>query len=555
MSIFRRAGAFGGCLLGCLAVVLVALAGAQVGLPASLYVDDGASYYIATWDTLGLPARPDAEYRFASGIGYDPANYGGNVTIPALTTGNAPNLAEGLLAPHQTVNSFDGVLNYLYINDANDLSPGTADFGAMVWGRWTSAATTTMMLAKYDVAADKREWRLGVGTVAGTVAVVISDDGTADAAHAKNYRTSTTWNNGKWHLVGLTWISDALTLYVDGAVETPTITTDGAIAAVYQGTATPTVGCGLNTAAPAYFFPGDIAWAAYWDAGATPTTAEIAALWTAMKPTGTVSLPYSSIQSAVYQGAAGDTVLVQPGLYRETLVVSTAFDAVLAVDNTFGNRPMLLGSELPTAAGTIGLTLSAKNEIGWLDVRGYRTAQGIKADGTSDGSLVHHITIDSCLYAVDFDGACAGDTLANSTIDGSWNTASTGFRATTSTAVTIVALNNVIHTCNVGVTKAAAQTLVGNYNDLFANTTAYSGTSAGSSDLALAPLFRDASGNDYRPKRMSRILNKGVMLHSGVNPFSYLQGAPDIGAWEVAVSRSPTLPGAWARDCPWGRLR
>jgi hypothetical protein len=302
----------------------------------------------------------------------------------------------------------------------------------------------------------------------------------------------------------------------------------GACTSVNNSTAKFTIGAENSGGSPTSFFNSDMAWVGIWN-GTALIESQRDALYTALMPGGSVASPFPSLQSAVYQAAAGDTILIQPGRYQETVTIAKAFDYVGAATATFGSIPEFFGTNLPTAAGTVGLTNSADNEIGFLDVRGY-AAQGVLASSTSHGSLFHHLVVDSCLNGVDFDGAASGDSLINCVIDGASLTSATGFRATTSSAVTVVVENCIFVNTTTALTKATLQTLTEKNNDFYGNTTNYA-SALNATDLLFPPRFFGL--NDYRVNRASRVLNKGLLIHSGVSPFNYLQGAPDMGVWET----------------------
>jgi hypothetical protein len=537
---------------------------------ATIQVDDGVNKQIETaaWGVGGLPEHPDVEWRFAdsTGIDYDTIGgatptfrqYGSASLSTGLTIGNLGGLVESPLQPNMGGVNHNGSSNYEILNDGTAMRPGANDFGVFAWARWMTTGFGLYMLSKYDTNA-KREWAMGTSLyTAGKFTAVLSSDG--GTVNRKVFSTTTSYNDGMWHLCGFTWVSDSLRVYVDGISVPVAIDVNTGITSIYEGDATPGVGCIFASGLASNFFPGDIAWSGYWEGTSTPDDAENAALYTAMKPTGTSASPYPSLQSAVDQASAGDTILVQPGRYQETVTISKALDYVggWQVGTLYPTEwqvgtpyptarylPEFYGAALPAAAGTVGMTVSADNEIGFLTLRGYTTAQGLLASSTSDGSLFHHLEIDSCLNGVDFDGAASGDSLVNSVIDGGSISLATGFRATTSSAVTVAVINNIFVNTATALTKAAAQTLTETNNDFFGNGVNYAGT-LHASDLLLPPLFR--GGNDYRFKNMSRVLNAGTPIHNGTAPFNYLQSAPQMGVWEQFRVSDGNLTGGWGEN-------
>lgn len=524
---------------------------------ATIYTEDGSSYYISAWATGGLPVQPNVEWRFADGLDYDTLvtifrNYGSSALPTGLTIVNPSALAEGFLDNDQTGLNFDGINNYLNDASATELAPAGNDFGVFMWVRWTDV-TSNVFASKWSETDNQREWTLlSHSAFPGQVRVLLSNPG---AGTYKDYVTDLAYNDGKWHLIGFTWISDVLVVYVDGALPAVTQLSNGALLTLTTGTARMAVGCYLDAGTPSNLYAGEAAWFGYWEGAGTPTAAQVAQLNTSMRPTGTAAFPYPCLQAAAYEGAAGDTILVNAGTYQETVTIATAFDYVGATTTTFGNWPVLYGASLLAASGTTGLTVTAPIDsfggVGFLDVRGYYSGIGVLGSATSDGSIFHHLVVDSCLNGVDFDGACSGDTLVNVTIDGASLGSSTGFRTTTSSAVTVVLHNTIIVNTVTGITKTAGHTLTGNYNNLFGNTTAYSGTTAGANDLAVAPRFR--APNDYRPRNVA--LKAGLAIHSQVAPFDRIF----IGAWwpEALLNQGGRVWGGrgemkWGRFGDWG---
>lgn len=512
---------------------------------ATVYVDASVNRHFDVWSVGGLPAQPSAEWRLASsdGIDYDTLgstgyrNYGSTSLTTSLTDGNRPSLTEGLLQPHQGALAFNGSTNYLFIDDATALDPSNQSYSIAAWVRHPTGAGSDQIVSKNQAAGDWPGFFFstdGNGLVNMQVTTTLANSMTATSVGSIE--------NSRWSFVCGVYryqalLDDTAECYIDGVM-------DGqAVLSIGQTTNTGTFRIGNYAAAD--YWEGEIAWVAIWD-GTALTPTHIAALYSAMKPTGAVGLPYPTLQSAVYQASAGDTILVNPGRYQETVTIATAFDYIGAVASTFGDMPEFYGKDLPSAAGTVGFTVSADNEVGFVTFRGYTSAQGLLGTATSDGSLFHHLEFDSCLNAVDFDGMASGDSLVNCIIDGASLASATGFRATTSSAVTVVVENCIIVSTVTALTKAAAQTLTEDHNLFFGNGTNYASSLDGT-DLIGDPTFR--GGNDYRLLPFSPALNNGLVIHSAVTPFSYWQPGPERGVWEYQKQlASYGEKGPWARE-------
>ena len=498
---------------------------------ATYYVDAAQVKYI-TWTGLWAYLQPSAEWRLADGVTYDKTagiydNYGSTILVAGLTDVNAPSLSEGILSAGQSGLYFDGVNDGLQDATATELDVTTGNFSIAIWAR--NGTNNDDRIAKKRGA--NAGWILQYVDATNTIEIYIQD-AAGDDAYCDVASTP-----GAWEYIVATWDGTLkkADLYVNGSLNTAT-NTDALVGSITNTAA-------FTVSQAGQLFDGDIALVQFWTDRILSTTA-VDSLYLAMLPTGSSALPYPNLQTAAYQGSAGDTILLAAGTYRETVSISKAFDYIGASDTRFGGWPVIHGRDIPAAGGTVGITISADNEIGFLEIRGYTAAQGLLATSTSDGSLFHHLVIDSCLNGVDFDGACSGDSLINCTIDGAGLAASTGFRATTSTAITVVMLNGIVANCETGITKAEAQTLTGNYNDVWNCTTPYSGTTAGANDLAVRPQFR--GGNDYRP--YNTWLRRGIEIHIAAGAF----GQTYIGAWDVISNGRSGWTGGWTAG--WERV-
>ncbi len=499
---------------------------------ATKYASSAVNLQAIAWGTGGLPDTANAVWRFASSDGLDfdtlgatgYRNYGKTTLGAQLTNANQPGLSEGVMQPHQGALAFNGAANYLSISAA--FPPITAtSFTIVVWVRNLS-----------NVASGIFDQRDGVDLCTIRLAYSANPFFTIrdNVGNLMFMDAGVALSSGTWHFLALTYSrSDSAKLYLDGAKIAALINNNTG----NYTTGLTAIDVGRYNAAN--YANMDLAWMGIWN-GTVLSSAQLSALRTATLPLGTAASPFPSVQSAIYAASAGDTILVQPGRYQETIVSAQVLKCWSAQE---GSRAELYGAALPAAAGTVGATVSADNELRFLTFRGYIAAQGLLATATSDGSLFHHLEFDSCLNAVDFDSTASGDSLVNCTIDGASLPGSTGFRATTSSAVTVVVENCIFVNCATALTKAALQTLTEDHNDFFGNTSNYA-AALHATDLTVNPQFRGS----YVPHNIQMKL--GLAIHSQAAPFDRVH----IGVWFPLVNQLLAGGGrAWGGRGPWAR--
>jgi hypothetical protein len=113
-------------------------------ISGTLFVDDDACCYIVDWTGLSF-SPPTVEWRLADGLDYDTTgaaayrNYGAFLLVTNLTDGNRPGLSEGPLRSGQSSLEFDGVNDYLQVNDVTVLDCNNEDLTIAAWIRLESA--------------------------------------------------------------------------------------------------------------------------------------------------------------------------------------------------------------------------------------------------------------------------------------------------------------------------------------------------------------------------------------------------------------------------------
>jgi hypothetical protein len=539
------------------ALMLMVGLGSPTYAATAIYVDASRDYRPTTgsWGYAGMPPQPDVMWYAGNGINYNWV--GGNASSGYINDGtlslatplidaNTPNLGEGILAAGQQSWAFNGTTNYLWINSSSVLDWGATgkSFSVAAWVNLNATGASCSIISKRtSISANSTGWMLclfnsGVNWIFNVANGSYSCQPSVSAVAREWTLLVGTWDN----------VTKTASIYVNGSANFDSQTTAGVDTFNTAGKVM------IGKVGGSGLFPGQICWTAIWQ-DAILTAAQIDSMYGYMHPTGSSSRPYPSIQSAISQAnnSGARTLLVAPGLYRETVDVLNDSLTLTASDEAFGNRPVILGAGLPAAAGTVGLTLLAKTSVSFLDVRGFSSGKGVLGDSISDGSMLHHLVIDSCLTGVRFYGSSNGDTLANCTIDGEGLNSSYGVRTVNGlvnpSAATLVLLNNLICNCTNGVAATDSFSVICDYNDLHNCSTPYSGLTAGGNSLELSPLFRGQAENDYRLQPFSRLIDRGTVVAGQ----TYLQVAPDMGAWEVAAIRRLMVSGGlWTRG-GWGR--
>jgi prepilin-type N-terminal cleavage/methylation domain-containing protein len=200
---------------------------------------------------------------------------------------------------------------YISIPDDAVFNFGT-QMTTMVWVKGVAQATKTVICNWENVVANKAAWWMGTQTASpnNKLRVVISDDGSFVAGHRKEYYTTTTIAfDNTWHLIGLTWNSGVLKLYIDGVDSAVTKVYDDAITSINNTDVNLTIAALLNSGSPANYFTGLIDEARLYDS----------------------AIPTSQIQEQYYAGL--NKLLINGGITREEYL-----SRVLDLNNSYGKK-------------------------------------------------------------------------------------------------------------------------------------------------------------------------------------------------------------------------
>jgi len=171
-----------------------------------------------------------------------------------------------------------GKIDKAYSFDGNDkvtfgtFNAGTSAMSAFCWVK-TSLTSAQMIFTKYDYGSGDRSWNMNM-TAAGKLQVYISDNGTAAK---KIYYTDDSINDNDWHLVGFTFDSGTLKLWIDGVDAAVTKTTDDAATSIHQSSKMVGVGFQINNGSYVVSYQGLIDQPGLWSKALS--TNEISALY------------------------------------------------------------------------------------------------------------------------------------------------------------------------------------------------------------------------------------------------------------------------------------
>src|SRR3989339_426909 len=148
-----------------------------------------------------------------------------------------------------------------------------ATLSVFQWIRVPSNFIAGCSFSKFDYGVTKRAWTILLNNY--KLRIIVSQDG--GITNWKTYDSPNRMDDGIWHLVGFTWNSGVLKLYIDGAEIVPTKVVDAVITTIHQNDRRVMIGCQLATNNPVTNWSGKIA--ASWLWSDVLTTQEIADLY------------------------------------------------------------------------------------------------------------------------------------------------------------------------------------------------------------------------------------------------------------------------------------
>jgi len=195
--------------------------------------------------------------------------------------------------------------------------------------------------------------------------------------------------------------------------------------------------------------------------------------------------PATSLRSAVAAAQAGDVIALGAGTFplSETLQVGGG----VSVRGAGAGRTIIDGTGLPVGV-SFGVTDSKTAAV--LDqatVTGAATCISVASGAT--GVALTHLVVRDCATAGISVAAGGGAAVVNATVTGN------GIGVDSSGTATIK--NSLLSGNAVGLKSEGAGALVSSYDDLFGNTTAYVGLTAGTGDLAAAVTYADEAAQNF----------------------------------------------------------
>jgi hypothetical protein len=120
---------------------------------------------------------------------------------------------------------------------------------------WAKSDISGVIMSQYDYGTIQRAWYIKKESE--QLRVVISDNGTYDSGHIKDYRTSASVFNNEWCLVGFTFNAGTLKLYVNGKEESTQKSANPiTVISIHDSTANMVIGSYLDSNSPATPFNG-----------------------------------------------------------------------------------------------------------------------------------------------------------------------------------------------------------------------------------------------------------------------------------------------------------
>ncbi len=156
--------------------------------------------------------------------------------------------------------SLDGIDDALSLDPPAAITSLTTQLTVIVWANVTPPDSDyETLLGLADIGNNARQWYMTCSPITSGARdrfmVHVSNDGTADVGHRKQYFTNSSVFDSRWHMYSFTWRAGILDLQVDGASVAVTKSADDAITALYQSAADLEVGCSLNSGVKYRFLP------------------------------------------------------------------------------------------------------------------------------------------------------------------------------------------------------------------------------------------------------------------------------------------------------------
>ncbi len=227
---------------------------------------------------------------------------------------------------------------------------------------------------------------------------------------------------------------------------------------------------------------------------------------------------------------------IGPGAYTETLTLPSYVSLV-----GVGADQVLIGNA--TAAPTALISDVVSSEINGVTLRGAAGTPGIRIGGRASGISVTHTILrgfDTALEVRDNASAVATFNTVVANAIGIRGVSNPGW---------LVARNNILASNGVALQGASVTALIVNNNLMHANTTAYSGISAGANDINGDPLFVAAASHNYRLQVASPAIDRAT--RDVIAPLGGGERA-DLGVFETLAAPVSLFFGKEGVSCEIG---
>ncbi len=171
-----------------------------------------------------------------------------NGVITGATWVNAPGYNHSVLY-------FDGSNDIINVPNNSILSTVREKMTVLVW---VKASYESYIAGQYDTGALARSWLIGTDATSKKLRVLLSDDGTYNVNHSKDYNSVNDIFDNNWHQVGFTWSLGVLKLYVDGVEQSVTKTFDAPFTAIKEPNCCFVIGARIINNIPTAYFTGYI---------------------------------------------------------------------------------------------------------------------------------------------------------------------------------------------------------------------------------------------------------------------------------------------------------
>jgi len=130
---------------------------------------------------------------------------------------------------------FDGSTEYTHAADDTAFDVST-EFTVLLWFAATGNQNDKHLIGHWDYPNQHRAWTMVLKNSEDNsgFGVQMSDDGTLNAGHRKNYAYQTDLQDGNWHHVAFRWGSSTLAFFLAGTEVAPIKVFDDAFSSVFQ---------------------------------------------------------------------------------------------------------------------------------------------------------------------------------------------------------------------------------------------------------------------------------------------------------------------------------